>query len=89
MKSHIIEHSLEFSRANAWLAPPNTSDGINDDLFFEKSLNHRFLTFVIGLTSRIKHLIYLFLEIFQLLFLDFDDDFFDAFWPKLFFTSTV
>ena len=89
MKSHIIKHSLEFSRANPGLASSNASDGINDDLFFEKSLNHRFLTFVIGLTSRIKHLINLFLEVFQLLFFDFDDDFFCAFWPKVFFTSTV
>ena len=88
MKSRITEHSVEFSRANAWLAPSNASDGVNNDLFFEKSLNHRFLTFVIGLTSRIKHLIYLFLEVSQLLFLDFDDDFFCTFWPKVFFTST-
>ena len=88
MKSRIIEHSVEFSGANAWLLPSNASDGITDDLFFKKILNHRFLTFVIGLTSRIKHLINLFLEVFQLLFFDFDDDFFCAFWPKVFFTST-
>ncbi len=88
MKSRIIEHSVEFSRANAWLVSSNASDGITDDLFFKKMLNHCLLTFVIGLTSRIKHLINLFLEVFQLLFFDFDDDFFCAFWPKVFFTST-
>ena len=88
MKFRIIEHSLKFSAPNPGLIPPDGFDGITDDLFFKETLNHRFLTFVIGLTSRIKHLVNLFFEVFQLLFVDFDDDFFCTFWPKVFFTST-